>query len=181
MTRSGRPRRTSTCHSLCISSPAAKGPGSTSSRGNLALQVATLHHEIERSLAVFVLGGVLERFPKLTVVSAENDVAWMAYFMWRMDFAKGRVRALVATKLSLKPSEYIQRQVYATFINEPVFLWELHRYGADNIMWSSDYPHTAAIWPRSQEFIKETFSGLSEEDRRKIVHDTAARVYGITD
>jgi predicted TIM-barrel fold metal-dependent hydrolase len=46
-------------------------------------------------------------------------------------------------------------------------------------MWSSDYPHTAAIWPHSQQFIKETFGGLAEEDRRKIVHDTAARLYGI--
>src|SRR5215813_1411486 len=111
-----------------------RGTGVDFFKGDLALQVATLHHEIERSLAVFVLGGVLERFPKLTIVSAENDVAWMAYFMWRMDFAKGRIGALSPTKLSLKPSEYIQRQVYATFINEPVFLSELHRYGADNIV-----------------------------------------------
>src|SRR5712692_8878025 len=62
-----------------------RGTGVDFFKGDLALQVATLHHEIERSLAVFVLGGVLERFPKLTIVSAENDVAWMAYFMWRMD------------------------------------------------------------------------------------------------
>src|SRR4029450_12908679 len=85
-----------------------RGTGVDFFKGDLALQVATLHHEIERSLAVFVLGGVLERFPQLTIVSAENDVAWMAYFMWRMDFAKGRIGALSPTKLSLKPSEYIQ-------------------------------------------------------------------------
>src|SRR5215813_2462940 len=150
-------------------------------KGDFSLHVATLHHEVERSIALFVLGGVLERFPKLTIVSAENDVAWMAYFMWRMDFAKGRIGALSPTKLSLKPSEYVKRQVYATFINEPIFLDGVHRYAADNAMWSSDYPHTAAIWPKSQEFVKETFSGLAEADRRKIVHDTAARVYGIPD
>jgi predicted TIM-barrel fold metal-dependent hydrolase len=46
-------------------------------------------------------------------------------------------------------------------------------------MWSSDYPHTAASWPRSQEFIDSTFGGLEEETRRKLVHDTAARVYGL--
>jgi predicted TIM-barrel fold metal-dependent hydrolase len=107
----------------------------------------------------------------------------MAYFMYRLDFAQdfaqGRVAALSATPLKMKPSEYIKRQVYATFINESVFLSELHRYGPDNIMWSSDYPHTAAIWPRSQAFIQETFGGLAEDARRKIVHDTAARLYGI--
>jgi len=158
-----------------------KGMGVDFFKGNLALQVSTLHHEVERSIAVFVLGGVLERFPKLTIVSAENDVAWMPYFMWRMDFAQDRVGSMSSKKLSLKPSEYVKRQIYASFINEPIFLDGLHRYAADNAMWSSDYPHTAAIWPKSQEFIKETFSGLSEADRRKIVHDTAARVYKITD
>jgi predicted TIM-barrel fold metal-dependent hydrolase len=158
-----------------------RGMGSDFFKGNLARQVAVLHHEIERSLAVFVLDGVLERFPQLKIVSAENDVAWIPYFMWRMDFAQDRFgrSGAAPVKLSLKPSEYIKRQVYATFINEPVFLDGLQRYASDNAMWSSDYPHTAALWPRSQQFIKETFSGLAEEDRRKIVHDTAARVYRI--
>ena len=68
-----------------------KGMGIDFFADNLALQVSTLHHEVERSIAVFVLGGVLERFPKLTIVSAENDVAWMPYFMWRMDFAHRRI------------------------------------------------------------------------------------------
>jgi hypothetical protein len=39
---------------------------------------------------VFVLDGVLERFPQLKIASAENDVAWVPYFMWRMDFARDR-------------------------------------------------------------------------------------------
>ena len=164
-----------------------KGTGMDFFKSNVALNAATLHHEVERSIAVFTLGGVLERFPELKIISAENDVAWMAYFMWRLDLVHQeqqkrpwwRMGALASVKLTMTPSEYIKRQVYATFINEPVFLDGLHRYGVDNAMWSSDYPHTAAVWPHSQQFIKETFSGLPEEDRRKIVHDTAARVYRI--
>src|SRR5258708_35421360 len=111
-----------------------KGTGVDFLKGNLALQVSTLHHEVERSIAVFVLGGVLERFPRLTIVSAENDVAWMAYFMWRMDMAQDRLGGLTSTKLTLKPSEYIKRQGYATFINEPAFISALRRYGPDNLM-----------------------------------------------
>jgi len=99
--------------------------------------------------------------------------------MWRMDMIHSRLGALAGVKLAMKPSDYIKRQVYATFINEPVFIRTLDIYGTDNAMWSSDYPHTAATWPRSQEFINKTFDVLSESDRRKIVHDTAARVYGI--
>jgi predicted TIM-barrel fold metal-dependent hydrolase len=157
-----------------------KGTGVDFFSNNLALQASTLYHEVERSLAVFVLGGVLERFPNLKIISAENDVAWMSYFMWRMDLIAGRLGFVsMPAKLSLKPSEYIKRQVYATFIEEPLFIRTLDVYGPDNAMWSSDYPHTAATWPRSQEFIEKTFSQLSETDRRKIVHDTASRLYGI--
>ena len=72
-----------------------------------------------------------------------------------------------------------QRQVYATFINEPIFIKTLDIYGPGNAMWSSDYPHTAATWPRSQDFINNTFNNLSDSDRRQIVHDTAAKVYRI--
>jgi predicted TIM-barrel fold metal-dependent hydrolase len=136
-----------------------KGMGIDFFSSNLLIQGSTLHHQVERSIAVFVLGGVLER----------------------MDMIHARLGGLSAIKLSLKPSDYVKRQVYTTFINEPVFINELDRWGADNIMWSSDYPHLAATFPRSQEFVDKTFSGLPAEQRRKIVHDTAARVYGIAD
>ncbi len=44
----------------------------------------------------------------------------------------------------------------------------------------ADYPHTAATLPRSQQIVARRLGGLPEPDRRKIVHDTAARVYGLS-
>jgi predicted TIM-barrel fold metal-dependent hydrolase len=156
------------------------GTGANPTAGrNFLLSLANLHHQIERSISVLVFGGVLEKFPSLRIVSAENDVGWMAYFMYRLDTIQNRLGALGGLKLSLRASEYIKRQVYATFISDPVFVDSLHRYGADNIMWSSDYPHTAATFPRSQEIVAKRFGTLPEPERRKIVHDTAARVYGL--
>jgi hypothetical protein len=59
---------------------------------------------------------------------------------------------------------------------EPPTMWaeRINQKFRDRAMWSLDYPHTAAIWPKSQEFVKEMFGGPAEEGRRKIVHDTAA-------
>jgi uncharacterized protein len=82
-------------------------------------------------------------------------------------------------KLPMRASDYIKRNVYATFIADPVFVDSLHRYGPDNIMWSSDYPHTAATFPRSQEIVMKRLGMISDDQRRKIVHDTAAHVYGL--
>lgn len=157
---------------------ARQGTGANPGGGRgFLLALANLHHQIERSLSVLVYGGVLEKFPRLQIVSAENDVGWMPYFMYRLDTVQNRLGAVGGMKLPLRASEYIKRQVYATFIADPVFVDSLARYGADNVMWSSDYPHTAATFPRSQEIVAKRFGALPEEQRRKIVHDTAARVY----
>ena len=156
------------------------GTGANQAAGrNFLLSLANLHHQIERSISVLVFGGVLEKFPRLKIVSAENDVGWMAYFMYRLDTVQHRLGAVGGLQLPMRASEYIKRQVYATFIADPVFVDSLHRYGPDNIMWSSDYPHTAATFPRSQEIVAKRFGQLPEEQRQKIVHDTAARVYGL--
>src|SRR2546425_1172581 len=97
----------------------------------------------------------------------------------RLYTVQHRLGAVGGLQLPMRASEYIKRQVYATFIADPVFVDSLHRYGPDNIMWSSDYPHTAATFPRSQEIVAKRFGQLPEEQRQKIVHDTAARVYGL--
>jgi predicted TIM-barrel fold metal-dependent hydrolase len=159
---------------------ARRGTGADQRAGhNFLLSLANLHHQIERSISVLVFGGVLDKFPRLRIVSAENDVGWMPYFMFRLDAVQNRLGPMGGLKLPMRASDYIKRQVYATFIADPVFLDSLHRYGPDNVMWSSDYPHTAATFPRSQEIVAKRLGHLPEEQRRKLAHDTAARVYGL--
>ena len=140
--------------------------------------IISMVHPIERSLTAFVIGGVFERFPRLKIVSAENDVAWLPFFLYRID--KYAARGLATLTLALKPSEYSKRHVYAAFINDPVFVNLLDWYPADNIMWSSDYPHGQATFPHSQEYVAQHLSKVSETDRRKLVHDTAAKFYGLS-
>ncbi len=155
------------------------GTGPTFGQRGMMLNLATIHHAIERTLAVMVYGGVLEKFPRLKIVSAENDVGWMAYFMYRLDTVQHRMGVLGGMKLPMRASDYIKRQVYATFIADPVFVDLLGRYPADNVMWSSDYPHTAATFPRSREIVNKRLGMLPPDQLRKVVRDTAARVYGI--
>ena len=51
--------------------------------------------------------------------------------------------------------------------------------GTEQIMWSSDYPHTDSPWPRSREFIAGAFEDMREDDIAKIVGGNAAELYGI--
>jgi len=138
-------------------------------------------HEIQHSLLTLIFAGVLERFPRLKFVSAENDIAWVPHLLERADKYYRRLKQGYDAPLSLKPSEYSRRQLYYTFIDDPMGLKTYHLTGsADNFMWSTDYPHQAATWPHSQEVLARDFQGVPEEDKRKIVRENAARLYGFT-
>jgi predicted TIM-barrel fold metal-dependent hydrolase len=45
-------------------------------------------------------------------------------------------------------------------------------------MWSSDYPHTASTWPHSRDIIERDFKEVSEVEKRKIVRENVAQLYG---
>lgn len=154
--------------------------GTRFSRRHVLRGYMTLPHEIQVSFADLVLGGVFERFPKLRLVSAENDVSWLPHFCYRIDHAYDRLRHFEGTSLPLKPSDYMKRQVWATFQFETENVgFTAKHYGTDKIMWSSDYPHTDSPWPHSREFIENEIKSVSDEDKRRIVCDNAQYLYGI--
>jgi predicted TIM-barrel fold metal-dependent hydrolase len=140
-------------------------------------------HEAEATFATLILSGVLERFPGLKVVAAELNCGWLAYFLKRID-EHAATRALrvhgsaFETRLTMSPREYFKRQLYATFINDPYGIAHRHEIGVDNIMWSSDFPHSATFWPHSREKIAKDFQGVDEADRQKILARNAAQLYG---
>ena len=78
----------------------------------------------------------------------------------------------------LKPSEYFHRNVSASFIVDREGVFNRDFIGVENLMWSSDYPHTDSTWPHSRESIEHDFAGVSEADRIKMTCTNAAKLYG---
>ncbi len=136
-----------------------------------------LIHEVQQSITDIIFSGVLERFPKLIVVSAENDSGWLPHYMYRADHAWEKFRFFEKEPLPMPPSEYIKRQLYATFQDDPIGPSTWDYFGADNYMWASDFPHTDSTWPHSQEVIKKDFAKVPPEVTQKIVADNAIRLY----
>jgi len=140
----------------------------------------TMHHGIEKSLVDLILGGVLERFPKLKIVSVENDIGWIPHLLQRADHAYDRYRFLERDgAIPHPPSYYFRRQVYATFQDDRVGIVTRELVGVGNLMWASDYPHSDSTWPNSREVIARDFAGVAETDRRRITADNAAELYGV--
>ena len=80
-------------------------------------------------------------------------------------------------------AEYFRRQVYSTFWFETGVARQVDLY-PDNLMFETDYPHPTSLSPGAgsyakapQQVIRDNLADLTEEQRRKVLHETAARVY----
>jgi predicted TIM-barrel fold metal-dependent hydrolase len=131
-------------------------------------------------LAMFVLGGVFERHPRLRLICAEADAGWAPHFTYRMDYAYKHHRHHIKTEpLSRPPSEYFHQNVYLTF-QDDLMAFKLRQFSnIRRLMWANDFPHFDSTWPRSREIIQEHTAGMSEEEKNLVLHDNLAQCYGL--
>ncbi len=100
-------------------------------------------HSVMLSLAAMIFDGVLDRHPKLKVGVIELGASWLPGWMRFMDagadaFRKGEERL---QKLSLKPSDFVRRQVRVTPYSHEDTGWIIKNAGEQVCLFSSDYPH----------------------------------------
>ncbi len=96
-----------------------------------------------QTLATMIFDGVLERFPRLRIGVIEQGAIWLPGWMRQMESAVeafGRHEERLQA-LSLRPSEYVRRQVRATPYPTEDVGWIVEQAGAEVVLFSSDYPH----------------------------------------
>lgn len=103
---------------------------------------ASFHYSPQNFLSTLVLGGVFERFPRLRFGAIELGAGWLGPMTERCDQVAALFARRVSPVLSMKPSEYIRRNVRVTpFRFEPLAEY-VDRYGMDECYcFSSDFPH----------------------------------------
>ncbi len=84
--------------------------------------LALIQIQMDEPFTEVVLAGVLERHPGLKIVLAEAGIGWIPYVLQRMEHALDRLlgnreywEARGGVNLSLRPTEYFRRQMWATF------------------------------------------------------------------
>ncbi len=96
-----------------------------------------------QALSMMIFDGVLERFPRLKIGVIELGAVWVPSFMRQLEaafdaFDRHEQRL---QKLSLRPSDYLRRQVRVTpYPTEPTG-WIIENSDPDICMFSSDFPH----------------------------------------
>ena len=96
-----------------------------------------------QTLATMIFDGVLDRFPTLMTGVIEQGASWLPGWMRSMDSAAGAFvkNETRLQRLSLKPSEFVHRQVRVTPYPHEDSGWIIANSGEEICMFSSDYPH----------------------------------------
>ena len=133
-----------------------------------------------------ITGGICDRFPKLKFVGVESGIGWIPFFLEAMDW-QWRNHGVATKVYDLLPSEYFKRQMYACFwFEDPVAHAAIELVGADNFLYETDFPHPTCMCPGPDttaqspaQWLRDRWLDVPEDSLRKVLHDNAARIYGL--
>ena len=117
-----------------------------------------------QALSMLILDGVLDRFPALKFGVIELGAAWVPSFLRQIEaaFEAFERHEQRLKKLSIRPSEYVHRQVRVTpYPTEPTG-WIIENSHPDVCMFSSDFPHVEGGRNPLRRFDNEV-AGLSAD------------------
>ena len=131
-------------------------------------------------LAILIFNGIFQRFPDLKVASVESGVGWFSWFAEYCDRTWEKQRYWTESTLTEKPSFYMDRQVFGSFIQDRSGILTRELPGAGNIMWSSDYPHSETTFPKSRDIIARDFEGVPLQAVQDITANNASKFFKIS-
>ena len=147
--------------------------------GRLIGQAARNPMKLMLAFASLAAGGVLERHPSLRCAFLEGTCGWLPWWLWRLDEAWEKFGPGSEVQISELPSQYFFRQCYvATDADEKPLRQVVEAIGDDNIVVSTDYPHSDGLFPVAiQEFV--ALEGVTDKTKAKILWDNCARLYNL--
>jgi predicted TIM-barrel fold metal-dependent hydrolase len=98
---------------------------------------------VMQTLATLIIDGIFENHPRLMFGVIEQGAGWLPSWMRYLDsaydaFARHEDRL---QRLSLRPSEYVRRQIRATPYPTEDVGWIIREAGPELPLFSSDFPH----------------------------------------
>jgi predicted TIM-barrel fold metal-dependent hydrolase len=131
-----------------------------------------------RVVTNIILSGLLDRHPTLQMVSVESGVGWIPFILEALDYEMSENAPKQLAQMSMLPSEYFKRNLFATFWfeknNIPALIASV---GEDSVLFETDFPHPTCLYPKPLETVAEKMSALTPEVQRKILGENAAKLY----
>ncbi|CAN5909369.1 amidohydrolase family protein [soil metagenome] len=134
-----------------------------------------------KALTALIVDRVLDRFPRLKIGVIEQGASWVPGWMRNMDsahtaFYRNEERL---QKMSLKPSEFVQRQVRVTPYPHEDAGWIIANSGDAVCLFSSDYPHVEGGRNPIKRFeASMATAGTSERQKQRFYCDNFIDLMG---
>jgi predicted TIM-barrel fold metal-dependent hydrolase len=163
---------------VCMHIGSSSKMPSTSADAPAAVGSTLTYMNAAMSMTDYLMSGLFEKFPDLTLAYSEGQIGWIPYILeradavWRENIAWGGVK----DKVKRPPSEYYKQHIYGCFFDDPHGLRSLESVGVDNITFETDYPHSDSTWPHSLKVAMDIMEGLDDESITKIVRTNAIRM-----
>jgi predicted TIM-barrel fold metal-dependent hydrolase len=165
------------------------GGGQTYLKPDFSLEIfdkLMMWHTFSQPLGIMTVavsltaGGVFERFPRLRAALLEGNCSWAPWLFYRLDEHYEWVGRYEAPELKRKPSEYFLSNCFLSVEadEEPVKQY-VERFGDDNLVFSTDYPHADSKYPHAVDCFFTL--PLAEGSKRKILWENWVRLYGKID
>jgi uncharacterized protein len=124
--------------------------------------------------------GLPVRFPKLRMCFLEIGATWLPYYLDRLDEHWEKRAEHDTPLLKKKPSQIVKESklYFSLESGESLLAPTIDVVGADHFMYASDVPHWDNEFPESLEQLWD-HPKLSDDSKRKILHDSAATLYGL--
>jgi predicted TIM-barrel fold metal-dependent hydrolase len=153
-------------------------PGLDQNRGIAAVSTMLFMNNM-RCLTQLIFSGLLDRFPRLKFVSVESGIGWIPFMLEACEYQMDQ-NLIERGGLRLRPREYFRRQIYASFwFENENTARTIELLGADNVMFETDFPHPTCLYPNVREQVQAALGGLAREVQRKVLYETAAKVYNL--
>ena len=138
-------------------------------------------HSVEQMLACMdvIMGGVMERFPRLRFAFLEGQCGWLPFWLHRMDeHHEWRAPYGEMEHLTMPPSEYFRRQGFCALeCDEALVGHVVQVVGDDNLVTTTDYPHGDSKYPGAMDRFLSL--PLSDVSKKKILWDNVLRLYAL--
>ena len=123
-----------------------------------------------------LMSDMLKNYPELKIVSVESGAGWIPYLLEALGYMSDQAGQVYEPSLK----ERFARSVSACVFFEREDLVEtIRKVGADNVMFETDFPHPACLYPNGLDYLAEAIAELTPEERYKVFSGNAARIYNI--
>ncbi len=142
-----------------------------------------LGHPFEHMIAIarLIYSGLLDRYPNLKFIMEEGNVGYALYLFDRLEEGWEFGELIHGQRVHMRgpkkhPLEYLEHFHWEVESEDSLIGEAVKRWGADHILFSSDYPHPDSPWPDSVKEMREALVSCSEADQTKILGGNAARL-----